>query len=124
LCSAACKGYAGLTGTYTPNGSRAPTDAELRLVMKIQGSGPPLGDSPVESSTSQFATTNTMELQQNLRPFKILFVPDPMRALSNRTRAENDLSFVRTMLSSDEFNQVLHLEGSILKLNSMKQGCN
>jgi hypothetical protein len=45
------------------------------------------------------------------RPFKVLFIPDPTLSLANRSAALNDLAYIRTTITDDEFAFVSDLTG-------------
>ena len=49
----------------------------------------------------------------SIRPFHIVFIPDPNLELKNKSAAMNDLAFIHTHLSESEHASMQHLEGSV-----------
>lgn len=54
------------------------------------------------------------------RQFKIIYIPDPTRIMS-RSRAESDLSFLKTTISAHEYDCVKHLEGAVHFVSMRRQ---
>jgi hypothetical protein len=61
------------------------------------------------------------QMQQILPCFKILYIPDPTRAMSS-AHAYGDLSFVKTIITTDEFHSMEHLTNSIHHVGYSKSG--
>jgi hypothetical protein len=57
----------------------------------------------------------------DIKTFNIIYVPDPTRA-SSLSRADNDLAFIKTEISDDEYKALKHLEGVIHLVNRRKTG--
>lgn len=48
-----------------------------------------------------------------IRPYHVIFIPDPTLAMANKLSASNDLAFIKCRLSDAEYEAVKHLEGSV-----------
>lgn len=83
--------------------------------------------SPYESSVPSAAKESLVDLMEGLpeghevRPFKVLFIPDPTLSLTNRSAALNDLAYVRATITDDEWTVVSDLAGvHVLKQTGSK----
>jgi hypothetical protein len=114
------------------SGSRAPTESELAAVNEI-----PVLVHPFNESTSKLAShdddddspmdsdldpTFRYDFQypsqpSSVRPFHIVFIPDPTLELKSKSAAINDLAFIHTQLSETEYASMKHLDGSVHSLS-------
>jgi hypothetical protein len=53
----------------------------------------------------------------SVRPFHIVFIPDPTLELKSKSAAINDLAFIHTQLSETEYASMKHLDGSVHSLS-------
>ena len=60
----------------------------------------------------------------DIRPFKIIFIPDPTLAIKQKSVATNDLAFVRAHIDEDEYNAIEHLTGSVHYIRKTKSKYN
>jgi hypothetical protein len=106
--------------------ARPPTEIELTLVKDIPillTPGSAMQSDQLDNKDdirSNFSVSfNFMNVQQpQIRPFDIIFIPDPTLELNNKSKAANDLAFIQTTLSEYEYNAVKHLEGSVHALSA------
>ena len=106
-------------------GSRPPTDSELTLVNDIpvlmhpgDSTSKPAGfrdHSPadVERDPATSFAFRYPSQPSSIRPFHLVFIPDPTLELKSKAAALNDLAFVVTYLNEMEHASMKHLEGSI-----------
>lgn len=140
-CNGECPGNGILMGTG-PEYGRDPTAAELNdendreddsmdvddTIRFTQPSQPSTSRSGGHRNNTPSTTTSTIDLNNEdvdfddtaipdtsvpmSRTFRLIYVPDPTRALTQE-RAKNDLAFLKTTLTEDEWNKVKHLTNSV-----------
>ena len=123
--NAGCPGLQCLGSKSHEFGSRPPTDAELTVVNDIpvlvhpgDSTSKPVGsrdDSPVDLERDMAGSIAFKYPSQPsfVRPFQLIFIPDPTLELKSKAAAINDLAFVHTYLTEPEHTSMKHLEGSI-----------
>lgn len=119
---------------------REPTAQELRL-HGPSASDPVPKDAETKSDLSNYDRASTpgsenvtvdlnADLVEPLLPtrsissgetYRVIYVQDPTRSM-NRTKAENDLAFLRTTVSETEYKAIERLEGSVHFLSQGRNG--
>ena len=70
-------------------------------------------NSSIDLNTMEDYEEHTTNPQKRKTPcFRVLYVPDPTRSLSEK-QARNDLAFVKTTISDEELNAIRQLTGSV-----------
>jgi hypothetical protein len=138
-CADNCPGFAIMTNPHEDHAwSRPPTDAELDEEHVNETPDPLNPDPPTHrTSTLRIATPPTQvsslddintsnvttdpPLNITKKMFKIIYVPDPTRAVGEM-QAQHDLTFVKTQISTEEYELIQPL-GDCVHCMSNKTSC-
>ena len=115
------------------SGSRAPTESELAVVNEIPVLVHPFNESTSKTASHDDDDDSPMDCDfvptfqypsqpSSVRPFHIVFIPDPTLELKSKSAATNDLSFIHTQLSEMEYVSMKHLDGSVHSLSIIGKG--
>jgi len=63
---------------------------------------------------------SNVPITDSLRPFKIIFIPDPTLVIKLKSVATNDLAFIRAHIDEEEYNTIEHLTGSVHYISKTK----
>lgn len=102
-------------------GVREPTDAELATLAALSIPLQSRSGTPMSTSDTNISSSFVFTMPLRNRVFNIIFILDPTTFIASKAAACNDLAFVTTTISNDEFQTVSHLNGYVHPLKRTLQ---
>jgi hypothetical protein len=114
-CNVSCPCYTYLGLKPSHKGARLPTVDELCFIMDIDEQHEAIkDDSDVDNHAhTPYDLVDPPSESRQIRPLRVMYVPDPTLAVSTPSAAKNDLAFIHASITSHEYESIRLLKGSV-----------